>query len=141
VVNYSKFCKEMYWGFNEFLLVKLFLVLTPLLVSFIAVGINCYTAYRDLDAVLDIFKNSYAVTYYGRMPSGKWSFATRLSLATNLSGTIAWSSRYVRRGMLDPEELARLPVSIKTRMMWSSVLSISGFVGLWVVIIALEIFK
>lgn len=125
----------------SFLLAKLFLVLASLLISFIGVGINCYIARRDLDVVLDIFKHRCAVTYYGGMPSGKWTFATRLSLASKLSGTIAWSSRYVRHGMRDPEELARLPVSIKTRMMWSSVFSVSGFIAMWVVIIVLEVFN
>mgnify|MGYP003407355504 FL=1 len=128
-------------GYMSFLSVKLFFLLAPLLVGLIGLGVNCYVACRDLDAVLSVFKNSYAVMYYGRMPSGKWTFAMRLSLASNLSGTIAWSSRYVRRGMLDPEELARLPVSIKRRMIWSSVLSAGGFMGLLVAIIALEIFK
>ena len=127
-------------GYMSFLSVKLFFLLAPLLVGLIGLGINCYVAYRDLDAVLSIFKNSFAVNY-GRMPSGRWSFATRLSFANNLSGTIVWSSGYVRRGMLDPEELARLPVSIKRRMIWSSVLSAGGFMGLLVAIIALEIFK
>lgn len=109
------------------------------MVGLIGLGINCYVAYRDLDAVLNIFKNSYAVNY-GRMPSGRWSVTTRISLAYNLSGTIVRSGSYFRRGMLDPEELARLPVSIK-RMIWSSVLSTGGFMGVLVAIIALEIFK
>lgn len=122
-------------------LVKLCLVLAPLLISTIGVGVNCYIAHRDLDVVLNVFKKSYAVTYYGRMPPGKWSFVTRLFLASNLSGTIAWSSRYIRRGMLDPEELARLPVSIKMRIIWSSVLTTGGFVGLCVVFVVLVILK
>lgn len=128
-------------GYLSFLSVKLFFLLAPLMVGLIGLGINCYVACRDLDVVSSVFKNSYAVMYYGRMPSEKWTFVARLSLASNLSGTIAWSSRYVRRGMLDPEELARLPVSIKRRMIWSSVLSAGGFMGLLEAIIALEIFK
>lgn len=125
----------------SFVLINLFLLLVSLLVSLIGVGVSCYIGYRDLDVVLNIFKSSYAVAYYGRMPPGKWSFATRLSLASNLSGTIAWSSRYIRSGMLDPEELARLPASIKTRMKWSAGLTTGGFVGGCVVCVVLVVFK
>ncbi|WP_150645468.1 hypothetical protein [Pseudomonas fluorescens] len=125
----------------SFVLINLFLVLASLLVGLIGVGVSCYIGYRDLDVVLNIFKNSYAVTYYGRMPPGKWSFATRLSLASNLSGIIAWSSRYIQSGMLDPEELARLPASIKTRMKWSSGLTTGGFLGWCVVCVVFVVFK
>jgi hypothetical protein len=125
----------------SFLTIKLFLVLAPLLVSFIGVGVSCYVACRDLDVVLSTFKSSYAIAYYGRMPPGKWTFATRFSLTSKLSGIIAWSSRYIRNGMLDSEEFACLPRAIRRRMKWSAGLTISGFVGPCVVFVVLEIFK
>lgn len=125
----------------SFLMIKLFLVFASVLVSLVGMGVNCYVAYRDLDVVLNIFKNSCAITYYGRMPPDKWTFATRLSLAYKLSGTIAWSSRYIRNGMLDPEEFACLPRSIRRRMKWSSGLAIGGLVGLCAVFVVFAVFK
>jgi hypothetical protein len=104
----------------------------------VGVCVNVYIGYRDLDVVLSIFRNSYGITYYGR--PREWSFFLRLSLTFSLSGTIARSGRYLRNGMLVPEEFAYLPIAIRRRMQWSAGLTTVGFLGLWVVFIAHEIF-
>lgn len=103
---------------NSMLLVilKLSLVFGPLLVGFVGVGVNFYIACRDLDVVQKNFKNSYIVTCYGGCEG---SFFSRCIWASIVSGTVLWPNKHVRNGSLDPEELARLPVSIKLRMKWS----------------------
>ncbi|UVJ44660.1 hypothetical protein NVV94_03375 [Pseudomonas sp. LS1212] len=127
---------------NSMLLVvlKLSLVFGPLFVSFIGVGVNCYIACRDLDVILNNFKNSYVITSCGGMWEGG-SFFARCMLTAMISGGVLWPNKHIRNGSLDPEELARLPVSIKLRMKWSVGLMFFGLAWLFVVAVIVEFFK
>lgn len=121
-----------------FTILKLSLFFGPLMVALTGVAINCYIAFRDMDVVLGNFKNSYAITSFG---GGGRSFFSRCILASIVSGGVLWPSRHIRNGTLDPEELARLPVSIKCRMKWAVVLVYSGVICLFAVFIGAEIFR
>lgn len=110
-----------------FSMVEVVFMLSLLIACLMGVGINIYVGYRDLDLVLSIFMKSYAIEYYGR--PREWSFSSRLSLAHSFSGIIGWSSRYLRNGMLDPEEFSRLPKAVVKRMQWSLRLTMGGGLG------------
>jgi hypothetical protein len=121
-------------------IMKLSLFFGPLLVGFIGFGINCYIACRDLDLILNNFKGSYVITYYGDLLGGG-SFFTRCILASIVSGGVLWPDKHVLNGSLDSEELARLPTSIKLRMKWSAGLMCSGFVLLFSVVVVSKFLK
>lgn len=111
--------------------VRLLCALIHASIMMCGVGVSGYIARRDLDFILGIFKNSYAIIYHGRMqPGDKWSSWSRLSLVSHLSVTLMLAQRYVRNGMIDPEELNRLPDSIRKRMIVCALLVISSFVSM-----------
>ncbi|WP_339499050.1 hypothetical protein [Pseudomonas silesiensis] len=121
-------------------LIKLFLVFGPLLIGFIGIGVNCYVACRDLNAILDIFKKSYVVTSYGDIWGGG-SFSARCVLASIISGVVLFPKKHIRNWTLDPEELACLPASIKLRMRWSVGLMFVGVVSLVGLVVIAESLK
>lgn len=92
--------------------------------------LNIYIGYRDLDTVWNIFSKSYAIWYHGW--TSQWSFRARISHAYDYASVLGWSSRYLRNGMLIPEEYSRLPIPIRKRMWWSMRLTGSGVLGIWV---------
>lgn len=112
--------------------VKILVFLSPYILFFIGMAISCYIGYRDLDVVLGIFKKSWGVLYYGRMQEGNWTLRTRTFLASNLSGTLAWPGRNLRKGMLEPDELAQLPLPIQARMRWAAGFTLAGYIGLFI---------
>jgi hypothetical protein len=127
---------------NSMLLVvmKLSFLFGPLLIGFIGVGINCYIAYRDLNAILSVFRKSSIVTSYGDV-WGNGSFSARCVLASIVSGGVLFPKKHIRNGSLDPEELACLPASIKLRMRWSVGLMFFGVISLVGLVIVAEFLK
>lgn len=113
--------------------VRLFCALVPASFMMLSIGVSAYIAHRDLDFILGIFKKSYAIIYHGRMqPGDKWSLWSRLSLVSHLSVTLMLAQRYVRNGMIDPEELKRLPDSIRKRMIVCALLVMCSFISMCV---------
>ena len=127
---------------NSMLLVvmKLSLLFGPLLIGFIGVGVNCYIACRDLNAILGVFKKSNIVTSYGDV-WGNGSFSARCVLASIVSGNVLFPRKHICNGSLDPDELACLPASIKTRMRWSVGLMFFGVISLVGLVVVTEFLK
>lgn len=98
----------------------------------IASTINIYIGYRDLSVVFDIFSKGWAILYYGRCPPEKMTFLSRTALAFHLSGTLAWPGRYIRNGILEPEELAQLPAFIQVWVKLAAGCTLAACVGLLV---------
>jgi hypothetical protein len=121
-----------------FVLFKLSLLFGPILTGLVGATIICYVAIRDLDTVFDNFKNSYAISYY--RDSGH-SFVARWVLASVVSGYVLWPDKHVRNGMLDPQELTRLPTSIRRRMKWAIGLACVAGASLVVLVVGIQIFK
>jgi hypothetical protein len=122
------------------LILKLSMIFVPFSIGFIGLGINCYTACRDLDGILNNFKKSYVITSYGGMWGGG-SFFSRCILTSIVSGGVLWPKKHIRNGMLDPEELACLPASIKLRMKWSVGLMFFGYAGLFAAVMISELLR
>lgn len=122
-------------GFKIFLL-----IIFPFLMFFASVGVNIYIACRDLNKVLDNFRESIIVSSYGDI----WrdgSFLTRCTLSYIVMGSVIFSGKHIRSGMLDPKELARLPGAIRLRMKLSAGFLAGAFLWVILAVVVMEVLK
>lgn len=111
-------------------IIKLLLALLPFVVGFIGIGVNSYVARRDFDVILKTFEKSWiVVSYVNLWGDGLFS---RSTISMMVAGTVVWPNRHLREGTLYPEELARLPRSVRLRMKWSVALVCGGGMGIFV---------
>ncbi|SEN65679.1 hypothetical protein SAMN04487857_1323 [Pseudomonas sp. ok272] len=126
--------------YSVLLVLKLSSIFGPFFLGFIGFAVNCYIACKDLDAVLKNFKKSRIIVSYGGL-WGKGTFTARYMLATIVSGSVLLPGRHIRNGVLDSEELVRLPPTIKLRMKWSVGLMAGAFLWSLLTVIVMETIK
>ncbi|WP_339438400.1 MULTISPECIES: hypothetical protein [unclassified Pseudomonas] len=86
-------------------ILKIFaLIIFPFLMFFASAGVNTYIVCRDLNKVLDNFRESIIVSSYGDI----WrdgSFLTRFTLSYIVMGSVIFSGKHIRSGMFNPKNL------------------------------------
>ncbi|WXL26774.1 hypothetical protein WG219_04640 [Ectopseudomonas mendocina] len=110
---------------------------TPFVIVLIGQALTVYMVYHDLERVRSLFPNSRFI----RNQLGMWSgagFIARYMQLNAICGAICLERYYVKRGELDPKEMAMVPIGMRARAWWSSGLLALGIV--WIAV-ALPVLK
>ncbi len=105
-----------------------------LLGVFVWIGIALHLAYTKMDLMLAHLNNCSAIM--ARAPlrnGGPWG---KLLLVGGISGIITFPNFYLKRGELSADDLSKLPVQLKRKlvlMQWCSIALLSFAVLLWIV--------
>lgn len=90
--------------------------------------IKGYLMSRDYAAVVENFRQSrlFASFRQGHSVGGP---SRRASMTACFSGLVIWEGMYVRKGIVDPQELDSLPAAIRNRafcMFWFNTFGLAG---------------
>ncbi|WPN30606.1 hypothetical protein QMK54_02245 [Pseudomonas sp. P5_109] len=111
----------------------LFLVLGVVDISglFAGIGYMLFLANTKMDILQRCFKNSWGVTEgYAFGYSGVWG---RIIIIGRISGYVAFSTFYIKRGLLSPDDLKELPVPLKQKLIalqWVGIILLVVMFGL-----------
>ncbi|MBC2688450.1 MULTISPECIES: hypothetical protein [Pseudomonas] len=81
---------------------------------FAGIGYMLFLANTKMDILQRCFKNSWGVTEGSAFEySGVWG---RIMMIGRISGCVAFSTFYIKRGLLNPDDLKELPVPLKQKL-------------------------
>lgn len=106
------------------------LALMPFILLLSGMGLIVQTAsqknYLDFTSALARSKClAFAISLWGTN-----TLHSRVSVIATLCGTVIYPTFFTKRGLLDPEDMKRLPVNMKLKMRIASWLLITGFLWL-----------
>lgn len=111
----------------------LFLVLGVVDISgmFAGIGYMLFLANTKMDVLQKCFKNSWGVTQGNAFGySGAWG---KIMVIGRISGYVTFSTFYIKRGVLSPDDLNELPVSLKQKLIalqWVGIILLVVMFGL-----------
>lgn len=108
----------------------LFLVIGVVDISgmFAGIGYMLFLANTKMDLLQKAFKNSWGVTGVGY--GGVWA---KLMVVGRISGYVTFSTFYIDRGVVSADDLKKLPVSLRRKLMalqWGGIVLLTVMFGL-----------
>ena len=94
-------------------------MLAPFVIGAVGQIITIYMVYYDLDEMKAALPNSSHIRNQLNIWSGP-GFVARYMQVNAITGAVLLASYYLRRGELEPDEVANFPKHIKPRMLWST---------------------